>query len=56
MSPIIHRDFKNLNKIKSLKNKRSFFSPDPNNYKKRILNLKNIKLMLTKCIFHSSFP
>ena len=42
-SPVVHHDFRNLNKIKSVDAKRELIiSPDPDDYKTKILNLFNI--------------
>ena len=42
-SPVVHHDFRNLNKIKSVDAKRELIiSPDPDDYETKILNLFNI--------------
>ena len=42
ISPVVHHDYRNLNKIKSVDSQRKLFvSPDPDDYKTKILNIKN---------------
>ena len=46
-SPVVHHDFRNLNKIKSVDSKRELIeSPHPDNYENKILNIKKNLLSL----------